>query len=183
MNETQSNDGRPAKRRGSRKVRLAIAAVALVGLGTAIGVVATEGPARAVWHGFKEWRHHGPANEEQVRERAKRFSAWVLDEVDASDAQREQIDEVLDDFVAKAWPLREEHRAHREALITALTRPEVRREALEELRSQELALADALSGDLVDALVAVSGILDVDQRLALAEHMARHHRHHRHHDD
>ena len=177
MNETKSDPGHPATRRVTGKVRLAIAAVALLGLGTAIGVVATEGPGHAGWHGGKGWRHHGPAaSEAQVRERAKRFSAWILDEVDASDAQRGQIDEVLDDFVAKAWPLREQHREHRQALIAELSRPEIRREALEELRNQELALVDTLSGDLVEALLAVSGILDVEQRAALTERVT--HRHH-----
>ena len=181
MNETQSDKGRPATRGGSRKVRLAIAAVALLGLGTAIGVVATEGPGYIGSHAWKKWRHHGhSATEAEVRERAKRFSGWILDEVDASDTQREQIDEVLDTFVAKAWPLRQQHREHRQALIAELSRPEVRREALEDLRNQELALADTLSGELVEALVAVSGILDAEQRIALAEYMI-HHRRHRHH--
>ena len=82
--------------------------------------------------------------------------------------------------MAKAWPLREQHREHRQALIAELTQPEVRREALEELRNQELALADALSGELVEALVAVSGILDAEQRTALVEHM-NHRRRHRDH--
>ena len=121
MNETRSENGKATPRRGSRKVRLAIAAVALVGLGTAIGVVATEGPTRAAWHGFKEWRHHGHGGSEAtVRARAKWISAWVLDEVDATDAQREQIDGVIDDLVTKAWPLREQHRAHHRALIAEL---------------------------------------------------------------
>ena len=180
MNETQSNNAQPATRRGTKKVRLAIAAVALVGLGTAIGVVATEVPARAAWHGFKEWRHHGhDRSEATVRARAKWISAWILDEVDASDAQREQIDEVLDELVTKAWPLREQHHEHHQALITEFSRPEIRPEALEELRTQELALVGSLSGDLLEALVAVSGILDADQRLALAEHITRHHDRHR----
>ena len=181
MNDPRADDGRRSSRRVARKARLVIAAVALVGLGTAIGVVATELPTRAMWHGWKEWRHDGGSmSEAKARERTKRISAWILDEVDASEAQREQIDEVLDDLVTKAWPLREQHREHRQAFIDELTQPEVRREVLEELRGQELALADALSGDLLEALVAVSGILDVDQRRALAEHMARH-RHYRHH--
>ena len=181
MNETQSDNGRPATRGRSRKVRLAIAAVALLGLGTAIGVVATEGSGHLGGHAWKKWRHHGhSATEADVRERARRFSGWILDEVDASDTQREQIDEVLDSFVAKAWPLREQHREHRQALVAELTRPEVRREALEELRNQELALADTLSGELVEALVAVSGILDAEQRVALAEHLTHHRRRHHH---
>ena len=180
MNETQSDKGRPVTRLGSGRVRLAIVAVALVGLGTAIGVVATEGPRHIGWHAWKEWRHHGrAATETEAREHAKHFSEWILDEVDASDAQREQIDEVLDTFVAKAWPLREQHREHRQALIAELGRPEVRRESLEELRTQGLALADTLTGELVEALVAVSGILDAEQRLALVERMT--HRRHRHH--
>ena len=176
MNESNSDGGRPTiLRRGSRKTRLAIAAVAILGLGTAIGVVATEGPGHMGWHASKMWRHHGHSTSEaHVREHAKTFAAWILDEVDASAAQRDQIDGVLDSFVANAWPLREQHREHRQALIAELGRPEVRREALEELRTQELAIADALSEELVDALVAVSGILDGDQRLALVEHMTRH---------
>ena len=175
MNETQSENAKATPRRGSRRVRLAIAAVALVGLGTAIGVVATEVPARAAWHGFKEWRHHGHGGSEAtVRARAKWMSARALDEVDASDAQREQIDSVIDDLVTKAWPLREQHREHRRALIAELGRPEVSREALEALRTQELALVENISGDLVEAIVAVSGILDAEQRLALVERLDRH---------
>ena len=180
MNESQSKNARPAARRGTKKVRLVIAAVALVGLGTAIGVVATEVPARAGWHGFKEWRHHGHLRSEATaRATAKWISARVLDDVNASDAQREQIDAVLDELVTKAWPLREQHYEHHQALIAELGRPELRPEALEDLRTQELALADTLSGDLLEALVAVSGILDAEQRLALAERMTRHHRRHR----
>ena len=183
MNETQSDKGRRAPRIGSRKVRLAIAAAALLGLGTSIGVVATYCPVYIASHAWKGWRHHGHSmTEAEVREHAKRFSARILGKVDATEAQRGQVDEVLDAFVAKAWPLREEHREHRQALLAELTGPEVRREVLEEIRAQELALADTLSGELVEALVAVSGILDADQRAALAEHVTRH-RHHRHHHD
>ena len=193
MNDSNSKGGRTATpRRKSRKARIAIAAAAILGLGTAIGVVALEGPGHGGWHGWKEWRHHGHgASEVHVREHAKSFAERVLDEVDATAAQRDQIDKVLDNirhvpeanlhfitFVTKAWPLREQHREHRQTLIAELGRPEVRREALEELRTQELAIADALSGELVDALFAVSGILDGDQRLALAERLTRHRRRH-----
>ena len=180
MNDSNSKGGRTATpRRKSRKARIAIAAAAILGLGTAIGVVALEGPGHGGWHGWKEWRHHGHgASEVHVREHAKSFAERVLDEVDATAAQRDQIDKVLDTFVTKAWPLREQHREHRQTLIAELGRPEVRREALEELRTQELAIADALSGELVDALFAVSGILDGDQRLALAERLTRHRRRH-----
>ena len=147
MKETPSDKGNAVTRRGTKKVRLAIVAVALVGLGTAIGVVATEAPARVAWHGWKEWRHHGHAGSEAtVRAGAKWISAWMLDEVDASDMQREQIDKVLDAFVTNAWPLREQHRDHRQALIAELGRPEVRREALEDLRARELALAEPSRG-------------------------------------
>ena len=181
MNETKSDDARPPARRGSRRVRLGLVAVALVGLGTAIGVVATEGPSHHGWHAFKAWRHHGPLKSEaEVRERAKHFSEWVLDEVDASDAEREEIDDVIDTFVTNAYPLREQHREHRQALIAELTRDEVRPEALEELRLAQVALVDDLSGEVLEALVAVSGVLDAEQRLALAERMSRHRRH-RHH--
>ena len=181
MSETRQDDRHPATRCGGRKVCFAIAAALLLGLGAAIGVVATKASAHAGWHAWKQWRHHGPVTSEaQALERARELSGWVLDEVDATDAQRERIDTVLDAFVAKAYPLRERHREHHRAFVAELARPAIDREALEALRTRELALADALSGELLEALVAVSDVLDVEQRLALAEHLDRHRRHDHH---
>ena len=177
MNETKPEDRRPAARRGARTLRLALAAVALIGTGAAIGVVATEAPGHGGWHQWKEWRHHGSfASEAEALERARKMAARVLRKLDATGAQRERVDAVLEAFVAEAWPLGQQHRENRRALVTELTRPEVSREALAELRLRELALAERLSGELLEALVALSSILEPGQRVALAERFA--HRHH-----
>ena len=181
MSETQSEDRRPAPRRGARTLRLGLAAVALVGAGAAIGVVATEAPGHDGWRHWKEWHHHGAVDSEaEALERARKVAARALRKVEATGAQREQVDAVLEAFVAEAWPLGRQHRENRRALVAELTRPEVSREALAALRGRELALAERFSGALLDALVALSAILDTGQRVALAERFA-HRRHHRDH--
>ena len=181
MNETKSGERRPATRRGARTLRLGLAAVALMGAGAAIGVVATEAYGHTGWRYGKEWRHHGAvASEAEALERARKVAARLLRKVEATDAQREQVDVVLEAFVAEAWPLGQQHREHRRALVTELTRPEVSREALAELRGRELALAERFSGELLDALVALSSILDTGQRAALAERFAQRRRHRDH---
>ena len=181
MSETKSEHRHPAARRGARTLRLTLAAVALIGAGAVIGVVATEAHGHEGWRYWKGWRHHGPvASEAEALERARKVAARVLGKVEATGAQREQVDALLEAFVAEAWPLGQQHRENRRALVKELTRPEVSREALAELRVRELALAERFSGALLDALVALSSILDAGQRVALAERFA-HRRHHRDH--
>lgn len=177
MNETKSGERRPAARRGARTLRLTLAAVGLIGAGAVIGVVATEAPGHEGRY-WKEWRHHGPAaSEAEALERARKVAARILGKVEATGAQREQVGALLEAFVAEAWPLGRQHRENRRALVAELTRPEVSPEALAELRARELALAERFSGALLDALVALSSILDPGQRVALAERFA-HRRHH-----
>ena len=176
MSETKSEDRRPATRPGARKVCLVVAAVALLGLGGAIGVVATKAAAHTGGSHWKGWHHRGPvASEADALERMKGVSARILGKVEASGAQREQVDAMLEALVAEAWPLREEHRENRRHLVAELTRPTVDREALEGLRARELALADHLSRELVEAVVALSGILDAEQRVALVERFTHDH--------
>ena len=73
-------------------------------------------------------------------------------------------------------------REGREALIEALTRETVDREALEALRQNKLATADRASQRLLTALADAADVLTPVQRQELAAELESHWRHHHRHD-
>ena len=182
-------------RRGSRRVRAWIMAIVLVGVGAAGGALTTvaidagahgwrggDGWAHGlkdegVKDGFRHRWHRRVTDPDQAIERLQRVSAWALGSVDATDEQRERIDEILAAAVNDLFPLRDEHRSHRRDLIAELARPQLDRAALERVRTAELALADTASARLLDATVAVAEVLDPEQRRQLVERIAKRHRH------
>ena len=174
MTQSNSSDTGGTAGRRSRKARFVIAAVVLVGVGAAVGALAKEAPVG--WAGWGGWHHRGEVSTQaEAIERVQKLSAWALGSVDATDDQRTQVDEVLASLVEHAYPLKQQHRENRQDLIAELARPEVSREALEDLRTRELAIVEALSAELVDSVVEIAGILDAEQRAALTERLARHH--------
>lgn len=175
MNESNSSSGqgtcgtKPRGRCGlGRSARLGVAAAALVGLGAlatvAVNVTAHEGRG----HG-----HRGPVTIEGARERALDKAAWMLGSVDATPEQEQRVNEIVTRLVDDLYPLREEHRAHRRELIDALARPQVDAGELERIRSEELALADTASRELMLAVTELSRILEPEQRQALVGMVTR----------
>ncbi len=124
-------------------------------------------------HGCGHGRH-GHGDPEAMREHAAFVAGWVLRRVDGTDAQQEQVKATLETLIDEVVPLADQHRAHREAMLTELTRPSIDREAIHELRRAELELAEVASTKLADALADVAQVLTPEQRLELAE-LARHH--------
>jgi Spy/CpxP family protein refolding chaperone len=116
------------------------------------------------------WGHgDGAYDPEKAREHAEQAAEWVLRYVDASDAQREQVNDILGRSVELLHGLGEQHRENREALIGLLRETEIDRDALENLRQAELQLADSASRELTSALADVSGVLTPEQRAELIE--------------
>ena len=177
-NQTPTRDH---PKHGGRKLRFALAAAVLMDLGLLGGVlitVASDATAHGKWRGAWGKGDHGhqalrsPA---EAAELVQHAAAWMLGKVDATGAQREQIDGVLADFVDEVYPLAEQHRESHRDLITELSRPQVDAQALEDLRQTQLALADTVSARLLDAVVEISDVLDAEQRQALIERMGRYH--------
>ncbi len=74
------------------------------------------------------------------------------------------------------WPLAEQHRTNRKALVTELSQTTIDRAAIEEIRKAELELAEQASSRLVDALANVAEVLTPEQRNELIEQAQRFHR-------
>ena len=174
------------QRGGVRRARGWIAGLALLALGAAGGALTTIAIDAGAHGGWRQamggFRHHGlghgrAIDPARVTERLQHASAWALGRVDATDEQRERIDAILAEAVDDVFPLRAEHLAHRHDLIAELARPQLDRAALEEIRTEELALAEKATARLLDTVVAVAEVLDTEQRQQLVERLARKHRH------
>jgi Spy/CpxP family protein refolding chaperone len=150
-----------------RSFALSAVALGLIGLGAAGVAAARPG---LFGHGFGHLRHHGGAHDaEDVR-----FAvAWVLREVDASEAQVARVSEIATRAVADLEALRDLHRARHDAFTAALVTGD--RGALEALRRESLASLEGASQRVVAALADAAEVLTPEQRQRLADaHAARH---------
>lgn len=136
-------------------IRPAALALALVG-----GVVA----AHAHGHGM---RGHEPGM------MGPRMSMHLLDSVDASEAQRGQIKQIMDlvrqDMRASHESGRKLHAQMRDAMLG----PQVDAAQLEVLRQQQLAQHDAMSRRMLQAMADAAKVLTPEQRAKLAERMKK----------
>jgi Spy/CpxP family protein refolding chaperone len=113
---------------------------------------------------------------EMARERIELAVELVLGRVDASEAQMEEVKTILAASIGDLQPLVAEHKANREAFVTELSKPNIDRNALEGLRSAEMALADQASNRFVDTLADVAEVLTAEQRTELIRLAERFHR-------
>jgi len=106
---------------------------------------------------------------EQMRRHADFAIEYALREVDATPEQVARVKEIAGSALAALDGLHDRHEANRDALVAALSQPEISRDELQAIRAQELALADAASVQLVDALVDAAAALTPEQRAKLIE--------------
>jgi periplasmic protein CpxP/Spy len=96
-------------------------------------------------------------------------------EIDASAAQKAQIDPLVKQAVADLLPLRTQARAAHTSAVQALTQATIDRGALETARAEHLQLADQASKRIVQLIADVGDVLNVQQRKTLADHLERMH--------
>jgi Spy/CpxP family protein refolding chaperone len=101
----------------------------------------------------------------------------LLDEVEASDAQREQIRGAMDELHDLWRASRRDRRESREAIAAALTGDEIDREALEALRAAQIESFEAMSQRLLATLVQVAEVLTPEQRREIAAYLEEHREH------
>jgi Spy/CpxP family protein refolding chaperone len=96
-------------------------------------------------------------------------------EVDATDAQKAQIDPLVKQALADLAPLRAQMQTAHTQFVQALTQPNVDRNSLEAARETHLQVADQGSRRLVQLIGDVSDVLTLAQRQALAKHLQQMH--------
>jgi periplasmic protein CpxP/Spy len=167
-----SSDAKPRR----RFLRRAAIATAIAGLATVIGV-------KAIAHAGGSWRWHragfmgAPLDPARVDEHLDRMLKHLYVEIDATDAQRQQLAPIVKSAARDLLPVRAKmHEARRQA-VELLSREHVDRAALEALRADQLRLVEQASMRLTQTLADVADILTPEQRKQLAERIGRWHGH------
>jgi len=150
----------------------AATATVIAGLATGIGT-------RAFAHGsgFCGWQRGGfmgaaldPATLDAHLDRALKH---LYVEIDATDAQKQQLAPIVKGAARDLLPLRAKmHDARRQA-VELLSQQTIDRAALETLRADQLKLAEMASQRFSQALADVADVLTPDQRKQLAERITR----------
>jgi Spy/CpxP family protein refolding chaperone len=125
-------------------------------------------------HGWGGGHGHHAMDPQAAAERADFAADWALNKVKATDAQRQQVKGIIKSAITDLMPLREEHRAARQAVMDLLAQPTVDRQKLEEIRRTELQRAETASQRLVQAIADVADVLTPEQRAELVKLAQRH---------
>ena len=159
MNHDQSKRGRGGLRRRWK----------WLGVGAAVaGALALGGCGHRGWHhGDRDGM--GMSSPEEAGRRIDKTVTWVLGDVNATDAQKQQVGEIAKAAARDLLPLRDQHRAARQRALELMAQPVVDRNAIEALRAEELKLADTASRRMTQALADAMDALTPEQRAQLAE--------------
>jgi periplasmic protein CpxP/Spy len=151
--------------------RYTLAAFAL-GAALAAGVGASAYGMSACSHGMMMGGAHSAAD---VSAHVDHALKHLYVEIDASPAQKAQIDPLVKQAVNDLMPLHAQIQAAHSRAMQALTQATIDRNALETARAEHLQLADQASRRIVQLIADVGDVLSVQQRKGLADHLERMH--------
>ena len=154
------------------RARLVIVGMALTLL-AAIGVSAwAQAPASAPPAGMHAMHHHGgPGMMGGSPERMGRMLDHMLDGVNATDAQRAQIKQIMAQAAADLKGQAQAARELRQRGMLVLTAPAVDANAAEQIRLQTMQLHDQMSRRMTQAMVAAASVLTPEQRAAIGQRL------------
>jgi protein CpxP len=170
---TQTAQPTSAPRNTRRRFfRRAAAAILIAGVATGIAVTAF-----AHGRGFGGWHRAGfmgaPLDPATLDARLDRMLKHLYVEIDATDAQKQQLGPIVKAAAQDVLPLRVRMQEARRQAIALLSQPSIDRAALETLRAEQFGLAEQASKRIVQALADVADVLKPEQRKQAAERLGR----------
>lgn len=154
-------------------------AALVAGLAGATGIGLT---AFAYGHGFGGWHRGGfmgahldPA---RIDEHLDRMLKHLYVEIDATDAQKQQLAPIVKAAARDLLPMRDRMRDARQQAVALLSQPTIDRAALEGLRANQLQVAEEASKRFTRALADIADVLTPEQRKQLGERIGRWRGHH-----
>jgi len=97
----------------------------------------------------------------------------LIDEVDASDQQEDQIRAIARNYTPRLESLKAEHLNNRDAIARLLSQQQVDRQPMGQIRQNELATLDAASSELLQMIADISDVLSYEQRQQLVDGLSR----------
>jgi Spy/CpxP family protein refolding chaperone len=158
----------PPRRRFSRRAAI-ITLVAGIATGIGFKTLADAG--------FGGWHHTGlrgaPLDPARIDEHVERMLRHLYVEIDATDAQKQQLAPIVKAAAADLAPLHVKIHDTRRQALELLSQASVDRAALESLRDEKIKLVEQASRRLTQALADVADVLTPEQKRQLAEHVGR----------
>lgn len=123
-------------------------------------------------HGFSRSFHEHDVDPARMREHAEGMTSEILKRVGATDAQRQKALAIARTAADDLQPLIAAHQAMRASLYSALTAETVDPARLEQLRTEMLQHADAVSRRMTQEIADMAAVLSATQRRELMAHWA-----------
>ncbi|MEO5558430.1 MAG: Spy/CpxP family protein refolding chaperone [Dokdonella sp.] len=164
---TISNKSTPLPRRYFKR---AAALALLAGLAITAGVTAIAQSA-----GAAGWHHPAAMSATNVDTHVDDMLRHIFAEIDVTDAQKAQIEPLVKQAVADCRPLHEQFHAAHADVLALLGADTVDRAAIENLRADNLRLADQASKRITQLLADIAEVMTPAQRKALVARIAAHH--------
>jgi Spy/CpxP family protein refolding chaperone len=170
---TSQQPGHPARCRGRGRAAFFILIVALAG--GLFGALVTKSFSQGFgppWHGGGMMGGHmmgGPMGPTFSPERADRMVRHLAVELDANADQQAKLQAIVKAAGEDIVPMRQKVLAARQQARALLTAPTVDRAAIEKLRAEQIATADAFSKRAAQALADAADVLTPEQRKKLDE--------------
>jgi protein CpxP len=123
--------------------------------------------------------HHGrglmgaPLDPARMDARIERMVERLARRVEATPEQRVKLTGIAKSAASELRPLREKVREARQRGMALLTAPTVDRAAIEKLRAEQIAAADAASKRMSQALADSAEVLTPEQRQKIAQYLER----------
>ena len=156
-------------------VRNVAIAAAIAGVASVVGI-------KAFAHGHGGWHRGGfmgaAIDPAMMDEHLDRMLKHLYVEIDATDAQKQQLAPIVKAAARDLLPMRTQFHDARRQAVDLLSRERVDRAALEALRADQLRLAEQASSRFTQALADIADVLTPAQRKQLAKRIGRWHGRH-----
>ena len=147
-----------------------LAFIAGAGLSAGVAALAQSGGMATLHHSMMM-----SGNPEDMSAHVDHVLKHLYVEIDASDAQKAQIEPLVKQAMADLTPLHTQAQSAHKQFIQALTQPTLDRDSLEASREAHMQLAEQASKRFVQLIGDVGNILTPAQRQALAIHIQKMH--------
>ncbi len=145
-----------------------LAFVAGAGMSAGVAALAQGIGIGALHHGMMMSGTHSPA---EMSEHVDHMLKHLYVEIDATDAQKSQIDPLVKQAVSDLMPLHAQAQTAHNQFLQAFTQTAIDRNSLEAAREAHIQLAEQASKRIVQLVADVGGVLTPVQRQALAKHL------------
>ena len=154
-----------------RRTGWIVAAVIAAGL---TGAAATTALSQGMGFGPGHWHARfmgGPLDPAQIEDRADRMDRHVAIEIDATTDQQDKLRALVKGTVKDLVPMRDKAQGARAKAHEMLTKQTIDRAEIERFRTEQMALAEAFSKRVAQAIGDAAEILTPEQRRKLADRL------------